>query len=191
MEGSNECWRFTWVGDLDETSDTSIGCDSFFPDDLCFEPIVFTNGSGSGIGPDLSDVTQKCMNVTGNCKCDLSPSEVCVKYTKFLKWAIQSLSLIHLIVKCDISLGMEFLYTLPHSVVQESTTTTLTNMLSPAVATSIGDSRVDLTILTWLGRMWHATLCRLYALRGHTIIAMSQTYNYILYNSVVVSTNNL
>ena len=85
VEGSNECWRFTWVGDLDETSDTSIGCDSFFPDDLCFEPIVFTNGSGSGIGPDLSDVTQKCMNVTGNCKCDLSPSEVCVKYTKFLK----------------------------------------------------------------------------------------------------------
>ena len=89
LDGSNECWRFTWVGDMDETTDTNIGCDSFFPDDLCFEPIVFTNtnSSTSGIGPDLSDLIDQCQSqdVPGNCKCDLSPSEVCVKYTKFLK----------------------------------------------------------------------------------------------------------
>ena len=31
------------------------------------------------------DLEEKCSNVTGNCRCDLTPAEVCVKYTKFLK----------------------------------------------------------------------------------------------------------
>ena len=111
VEGSNQCWRFTWVGDADETTDTNIGCDSFFPDDLCFEPIVFTNSSGSGgIGPDLVDLTDQCQskNVTGDCKCDLSASEVCVKYTKFLKWAISMIH--HLVMWCFSRNGVPVYY---------------------------------------------------------------------------------
>ena len=49
---SNECWRFTWVGEADESTDTSVDCNSYYPDDLCFMPIVFTNGS-SASGPDF------------------------------------------------------------------------------------------------------------------------------------------
>merc|ERR1712244_139963 len=83
VAGSNECWRFTWVGDADESTDTSVDCREF--DDMCFMPIVFTNGSGTVSGPDFGDLEEKCSNVTGNCRCDLTPAEVCVKYTKFLK----------------------------------------------------------------------------------------------------------
>ena len=50
VAGSNECWRFTWVGDADESTDTSVDCREF--DDMCFMPIVFTNGS-TGSGPDF------------------------------------------------------------------------------------------------------------------------------------------
>ena len=52
VPGSNECWRFTWVGEADESTDTSVDCNSYYPDDLCFMPIVFTNGS-SASGPDF------------------------------------------------------------------------------------------------------------------------------------------
>merc|ERR1719150_414663 len=84
VPGSNECWRFTWVGEADESTDTSVDCNSYYPDDLCFMPIVFTNGS-SASGPDFGDLERQCADVPGNCRCDLTPSQVCVKYTKFLK----------------------------------------------------------------------------------------------------------
>ena len=104
----DECWQFTWAGAFDDDgSDDGKTCDDFRPADVCFPPLVFTNpnqtNSNGLTGPDLKWVQQKTENAriihflselqrscnanNGTvCTCKKEPGEVCVKYTKMLKY---------------------------------------------------------------------------------------------------------
>ena len=54
----DECWRFTWGGPYDENEDAGKVCADFFPNDLCFMPLIFTNQSTTTVSnnglPDLA-----------------------------------------------------------------------------------------------------------------------------------------
>jgi len=83
--GENECWRFTWVGPYDEDEDSGKVCADFFPEDLCFPPLVFTNDTTGNGEPDLAALDEECNRLGQDCKCKRESSEVCVKYTKLSK----------------------------------------------------------------------------------------------------------
>jgi len=82
---TNECYQFTWDGAYDEEADLSRTCDDYFPSDVCFPPLVYTNGTNPMTGPSLGDLNAKCSNITGNCRCTPDTSTTCVKYTKLAK----------------------------------------------------------------------------------------------------------
>eukprot|EP00090_Calanus_glacialis_P006573 TRINITY_DN15110_c0_g1_i1.p1 TRINITY_DN15110_c0_g1~~TRINITY_DN15110_c0_g1_i1.p1 ORF type:complete len:214 (+),score=60.73 TRINITY_DN15110_c0_g1_i1:32-643(+) len=86
----NQCYQFTWDGAYDEEDDLTRTCDDYFPTDVCFPPLVYTNGSNPMSGPDLGELNQKCSNMTGGCKCTVDASTVCVKYTKLAKNAART-----------------------------------------------------------------------------------------------------
>ena len=47
------CYRYSWAGVYDPEEDDGKLCDDFFPDDICFPPLVFTDGAtGTGL-PDI------------------------------------------------------------------------------------------------------------------------------------------
>ena len=48
----DECWKFTWVGVYDE--EETFNCNDFFPEDLCFPPLIYTNSSTGTGSPDLT-----------------------------------------------------------------------------------------------------------------------------------------
>ena len=48
----NECWQFTWDGSYNPADETK-SCADFFPQDVCFPPLVYTNGENPMNGPDL------------------------------------------------------------------------------------------------------------------------------------------
>merc|ERR1712123_158488 len=47
----NQCYQFTWDGAYDEEADLTRTCDDYFPNDVCFPPLVYTNGSNPMSGP--------------------------------------------------------------------------------------------------------------------------------------------
>jgi len=84
-EPQETCYRYSWAGVYDEAEDSGKLCDDFFPDDICFPPLVFTNATtGSGL-PDIESIQQECSRLNATCTCKRELSEVCVKFTKFSK----------------------------------------------------------------------------------------------------------
>ena len=49
----NQCYQFIWDGAYDEEDDLTRTCDDYFPTDVCFPPLVYTNGSNPMSGPNL------------------------------------------------------------------------------------------------------------------------------------------
>jgi len=82
------CYRFTWAGVYDAEEDEGKQCEDYFPDDICFQPLLFTKNAttcvGSGL-PDIECILQECNAMNATCTCKREQSEVCVKYTKFSK----------------------------------------------------------------------------------------------------------
>merc|ERR1711862_291750 len=83
--GTETCYRNSWAGVYDPEEDDGKLCDDFFPDDICFPPLVFTDGAtGTGL-PDIESIQAECSRLNVTCTCKREPSEVCVKFTKFSK----------------------------------------------------------------------------------------------------------
>merc|ERR1719483_192258 len=61
---TNQCWQFTWDGAYDVAEDLSPSCDDYFPNDVCFPPIIPTNGSNTMSGPNLGELEAACSNTT-------------------------------------------------------------------------------------------------------------------------------
>merc|ERR1712126_695243 len=98
------CYRFTWAGVYDAEEDEGKQCEDYFPDDICFQPLLFTKNAttcvGSGL-PDIECILQECNAMNATCTCKREQSEVCVKYTKFSKDG--QLCIIHLFVDLELT----------------------------------------------------------------------------------------
>jgi len=85
---NNDCWQFTWVGPVDESVQTQPRtCNDIAPEDICNEPLIFTNGTNPNNQPDMTQVAAMCGGSQGNytCTCTRRGGQSCVKYTKFLQ----------------------------------------------------------------------------------------------------------
>ena len=61
-ELENKCWKYTWMGPVNDNTNRSTSCDNSPENENtpCFEPIVWTNGTNKFNQPDLADLNEKC-----------------------------------------------------------------------------------------------------------------------------------
>merc|ERR1712037_242243 len=62
-------------------------CNDVPPEDICNEPLIFTNGSHPNNQPDMTQVAAMCGGSQGNftCTCTRRGGQSCVKYTSSCK----------------------------------------------------------------------------------------------------------